>query len=253
MRRRTVGRSPWRWLIAAIGLAFAGLSLPSVFEPLPDYAEHDTFELVMFYAVPLVVGGFGLGLACIALRSGVFVDEDELVVRPCAGVRNTHLAAGSLTAVTVKHEQGPVVEWVSPAVVATNGATVSLGARSLQHRSRTSARYRSGRGHRASTQAAAGTPRRRLFDSRRLTRKSNALRVRAQPDPHDPCCTTGGRSGRGSIAGRAIRLHGWGGSPAASGLQPSMSERPIGAQLCAGAFHCMQRSLWHMTRVVGIP
>ena len=138
MRRRTVGRSPWRWLIAAIGLAFAGLSLPSVFEPLPDYAEHDTFELVMFYAVPLVVGGFGLGLACIALRSGVFVDEDELVVRPCAGVRNTHLAAGSLTAVTVKHEQGPVVEWVSPAVVATNGATVGLG---LAH-------YNTGRGRR---------------------------------------------------------------------------------------------------------
>lgn len=102
MRRRTGGRSPWRWLIAAIGLAFAGLSLPSVFEPLPDYAQHDTFELVMFYAVPLVVGAFGFGLAFIAVRSGVFVDEDELVVRPYAGVRSRYLAAGSLTAVMVK-------------------------------------------------------------------------------------------------------------------------------------------------------
>ncbi len=127
MRRRTVGRSPWRWLIAAIGLAFAGLSLPSVFEPLPDYAQHDAFELVMFYAVPLVVGACGLGLALIALRSGVFVDDDELVVRPYAGVRSRHLAAQSLTAVTVKSEQGPLVEWVSPAVVATQGETVSLG------------------------------------------------------------------------------------------------------------------------------
>ena len=138
MRRRTVGRSPWRWLIAAIGLAFAGLSLPSVFEPLPDYAHDDTFELVMFYAVPLVVGAFGLGLALIALRSGVFVDDDELVVRPYAGVRSRHLAAQSLTAVTVKREQGPVVEWVSPAVVATHGETVSLG---LAH-------YNTGRGRR---------------------------------------------------------------------------------------------------------
>jgi hypothetical protein len=127
VRRTTVGRSPWRWVIAAIGLVFAGLSLPSAFEPLPEYARHDTFELFMFYAVPLVVGTFGLGLAYIALRSGVFVDDGELIVRPFAGIRSRRMAVATIEAVTVKREQGPVVEWVSPSVVATGGETIVLG------------------------------------------------------------------------------------------------------------------------------
>lgn len=127
MQRTTVGRSPWRWVIAAIGLVFAGLSLPSVLEPLPDYAENDTFELFMFYAVPMMVGALGLGLATVALRSGVFVDEGGLVVRPFAGIRSRRLAVETIETTTVKREHGPVVEWVSPAVVATGGETIVLG------------------------------------------------------------------------------------------------------------------------------
>src|SRR5215216_4344699 len=43
-RKVVIGRSPWRWAIAAIGLLFAGLELPEMFGPLPDYAQHDNFE-----------------------------------------------------------------------------------------------------------------------------------------------------------------------------------------------------------------
>lgn len=127
VRRTTVGRSPWRWVIAAIGLVFAGLSLPPVFEPLPEYAQNDTFELFMFYAAPVMVGAFGVGLAFIALRSGVFVDEGELIVRPFAGIRSQRMAVETIEATTVKREHGPVVEWVSPAVVGTGGETIVLG------------------------------------------------------------------------------------------------------------------------------
>lgn len=119
-----MGRSPWRWVIAAIGLLFAGLSLPSVFEPLPDYAQNDTFEFFMFYAVPLVVSAFGLCLAFIALRSGVFVDERGLIARPFADIRSRRMAVETIEATTVTRQHGPVVEWVSPAVVASGKATV---------------------------------------------------------------------------------------------------------------------------------
>ncbi|AXG12619.1 hypothetical protein DN585_03535 [Intrasporangium calvum] len=98
-----------------------------MFEPLPEYAQNDTFELFMFYAVPLMVGAYGVGLAFIALRSGVFVDEGELIVRPFAGIRSRRMAVETIEATTVKRENGPVVEWVSPAVVATGGETIVLG------------------------------------------------------------------------------------------------------------------------------
>ena len=105
------------------------------------------------------------------------------MVRPCAGVRNTHLAAGSLTAVTVKHEQVPV-EWVSPAVVATNGATVGLG---LAH-------YNTGRGRRrAIAQAEATAKHQACWNASTATLRLQTTDPQVKrpagpgsPDPHDP-------------------------------------------------------------------
>lgn len=104
-----------------------GLALPSLFEPLPDYAQHDGFELFMFYAVPAVIVTFGVGLALVALRSGVFVDDRGLVVKPYAGVRSQRIPLDTIRAVTVTREQGAVFGWVSPAVVPMSGDTVALG------------------------------------------------------------------------------------------------------------------------------
>jgi hypothetical protein len=106
---------------------FVGLELPSLFEPLPDYAQHDAFERVMFYAIPAVIVTFGLGLALVALRSGVFVDDQELVVKPFAGVRSQRIPVDTIRAVTVTREQGALFAWVSPAVVPMSGETVVLG------------------------------------------------------------------------------------------------------------------------------
>lgn len=127
VRRRAIGRSPWRWIIAAIGLLFASLTLPSMFELLPGYAQHDTFELVMFYAVPAVIGSFGVALAFIALRSGVFMDDQGLIVKPVAGLRRRRIPVDTIRALSVTREPGPVFEWVSPAVVLTSGGTIDLG------------------------------------------------------------------------------------------------------------------------------
>jgi hypothetical protein len=106
---------------------FVGLELPSLFEPLPNYAQHDAFELVMFYAVPGVIVTFGGGLALVALRSGVFVDDRGLVVKPYAGVRSQRIPLDTIRAVTVTRKQGAVFAWVSPAVVPMSGDTVVLG------------------------------------------------------------------------------------------------------------------------------
>jgi hypothetical protein len=106
---------------------FVGLELPSLFEPLPDYAQHDAFELVMFYAVPAVIVTFGVGLALIALRSGVFVDDRGLVVKPYVSVRSRRIPLDTIRAVTVTRGQGAVFAWVSPAVVPMSGHTVVLG------------------------------------------------------------------------------------------------------------------------------
>jgi hypothetical protein len=105
---------------------FVGLELPALFGPLPDYAQHDTFELVMFYAVPAVIATFGAGLALVALRSGVFVDDRGLVVKPYAGVRSQRIPLDTIRAVTVTRRQGAVSAWVSPAVVPVSGDTVVL-------------------------------------------------------------------------------------------------------------------------------
>ncbi len=94
---------------------------------MPGYAQNDTFELFMFYAVPLTVGAFGVGLVFVALRSGVFVDEGGLIVRPFAGIRSRRTAVETIEATTVKLEHGPLVQWVSPAAVATGGETIVLG------------------------------------------------------------------------------------------------------------------------------
>lgn len=72
-----VGRNPWRWALAAVGLLFVSLELPTFFRPLPDYAQQDGFEFFTFYAVPAVIVGAGLGFFYVALRSGVFVDARE--------------------------------------------------------------------------------------------------------------------------------------------------------------------------------
>jgi len=106
---------------------FVGLELPSLFEPLPDYAQHDAFELVMFYAVPAVIVTFGVGLALVALRSGVFVDDRGLVVKPYVSLRSQRIPLDTIRAVTVTRRPGAVFAWVSPAVVPMSGDTVVLG------------------------------------------------------------------------------------------------------------------------------
>lgn len=127
-----------------------GLTLPSLFEPLPDYAQHDAFELVMFYAVPAVIVTFGLGLALVALRSGVFVDDRGLVVKPYAGVRSQRIPLDTIRVVTVTREHGAVFGWVSPAVVPMSGDTVVLG---LAH-------YDTSRGRRRALRQAEAVSRR---------------------------------------------------------------------------------------------
>ena len=106
---------------------FVSLELPSLFEPLPDFAQHDAFELLMFYAVPAVILTFGAGLALVALRSGVFVDDRGLLVKPYAGARSQRIPLDTIRAVTVTRKQGAVFAWVSPAVVPMSGDTVVLG------------------------------------------------------------------------------------------------------------------------------
>src|SRR6476646_9536782 len=55
VRPRVIGRSSWRWVVAAIGLFFTAVELPPFFQPVPDYAQHDNFELVVNYALPGVI------------------------------------------------------------------------------------------------------------------------------------------------------------------------------------------------------
>jgi hypothetical protein len=54
-RRVVIARSPWQWVLAAIWLSFAALQLPQLFQPVPDYAQHDNFEFFMYYAVPALI------------------------------------------------------------------------------------------------------------------------------------------------------------------------------------------------------
>lgn len=122
-----VGRSPWRWAIAAVGLVFVGLELPVFFSPLPDYAQQSRFEFFMFYAVPVLIIGVGLGFVYFALRSGVFVDAQGVLIRPAAGVRSKRVALESIRAVTVASGMGPVVTSVSPALIDVDGELVDLG------------------------------------------------------------------------------------------------------------------------------
>ena len=108
-------QSPWRWAIAAIGLLFACLELPEMFGPLPDYAQHDSVELVMFYAVPALITAAGLGFAFFALRSGVLADAHGLVIRPAAGMRSKRVPVETVRAVTMTLSQGAVFASMSPA------------------------------------------------------------------------------------------------------------------------------------------
>jgi hypothetical protein len=114
-------------VIAAIGLVFVGLELPEMFGSLPDYAQHDNFELFMFYAVPALITAVGFGFAFFALRSGVFADAHELVVRPIAGVRSKRVPVETVQAVTVTCSQGAVFSSVSPALIQADGEVVDLG------------------------------------------------------------------------------------------------------------------------------
>jgi hypothetical protein len=126
-RKVVIGRNPWRWAIAAIGLVFAGLELPEMFGPLPDYAQHDNFELFMFYAVPALITAAGLGFAFFALRSGVLADAHGLVIRPAAGMRSKRVPVEAVRAVTVTRSHGPVFASVSPALIHMDGDVIDLG------------------------------------------------------------------------------------------------------------------------------
>jgi len=99
----------------------------------------------MFYAVPAVIVTFGVGLALVALRSGVFVDDRGLVVKPYAGVRSQRIPLDNIRAVTVTRKQGAVFAWVSPAVVPMSGDTVAPGAGPLRRVVGTYACFASGR------------------------------------------------------------------------------------------------------------
>lgn len=122
-----IGKSPWRWVIAAGGLVFVGLELPVLFSPLPDYAQRDGFEFFMFYAVPAIVIAIGLGFAYFALRSGVFVDAGGVLIRPAAGVRSKRVPVEAIREVTVAPRSGSVVSSVSPALISVDGELIDLG------------------------------------------------------------------------------------------------------------------------------
>jgi hypothetical protein len=125
--REVIAKSAWRWALVAIGLLFVGLELPSLFEPVPDYALHDNFELFMFYAVPAVITVVGFGIAFVALRSGVFADSRGLLIRPIAGVRSKRVAVESIRAVTVIPVDGPGPSAISPALIQMDDEVVDLG------------------------------------------------------------------------------------------------------------------------------
>lgn len=126
-RRVVVGRSPWRWAIAAVGLVFVGLELPAFVSPLPDYAQQDGFEFFMFYAVPALIVGTGLGFAYFALRSGVFIDAQGVLIRPAAGMRSKRVPFESIRAVTVASGLSAVVSSVSPTLIDVDGNPIDLG------------------------------------------------------------------------------------------------------------------------------
>jgi len=126
-RRVLVGRNPWRWALAAVGLLFVSLELPAFFSPLPDYAQQDGFEFFMFYAVPAVIVGAGLGFFYVALRSGVFVDAQGVLIRPPAGMRSKRMPLASIRAVTLASSLSAVVWSVSPALIDIDGNLVDLG------------------------------------------------------------------------------------------------------------------------------
>lgn len=125
--RAVIDRSPWRWALVAIGLLFVGLELPTLFQPVPDYARHDNFELFMFYAIPAVITVAGFGLTFVALRSGVLADSRGLLIRPVAGVRSKRVAVESIRAVTVIPVEGPGPSCISPALIQMDDEVVDLG------------------------------------------------------------------------------------------------------------------------------
>ncbi len=126
-RRVLVGRNPWRWAIAAVGLLFVSLELPAFFSPPPNYAQQDSFEFFMFYAVPAVIVGAGLGFFYVALRSGVFVDALGVLIRPPAGMRPKRVPLASIRAVTVARSLSAVAWSVAPALIDIDGELVDLG------------------------------------------------------------------------------------------------------------------------------
>ncbi|MGW6282074.1 hypothetical protein [Kribbella sp. NPDC055071] len=125
-RRTVIARSPWRWVLAAIWLSFTALQLPQLFQPVPDYAQHDNFEFFMYYAVPALISAVGLAGAFIALRSGLFADANGVQIRPVAGLRSKRLPIESIRAVTVNQSEGPLISSVSPALIDTDGQLINL-------------------------------------------------------------------------------------------------------------------------------
>ena len=125
--KMTIGRSPGRGAMVAIGLTFVGLEVPSLFEPLPGYARNDTFELVMFYAVPAIIVAFGLGLAWFGLRSGVFVDDQGLLIRHYAG-GSKRVPLEEIRAISVDIYQRSIIRSVTPVLLAVRGEPVPVKA-----------------------------------------------------------------------------------------------------------------------------
>lgn len=102
-------------------------------------AAKSTFR---FYAVPAVIVTFCVGPALVALRSGVFVDDRGLVVKPYVGVRSQRIPLDTIRAITVTAQAGAVFAWVSPAVLPMSGVSVVLGLAHYDSSSRWLARAR---------------------------------------------------------------------------------------------------------------
>jgi hypothetical protein len=126
--RQTIGRSPWRWAIAAIGSTFVLLELPSLLATPPADTRNDMVDLVLFYALPVVICSFGLGLVWLGLRSGVFLDAQGLLIRHYAAPRSARIAVDDVRAVSVQVAAGSVVGSVTPVLHRVDRHQVGIDA-----------------------------------------------------------------------------------------------------------------------------
>lgn len=83
MTKKVLGRSPWRWAMLVVGLFFAALPVFMVLPWKPWYLG--TLPDALFTVVfPALIFLLGLVIVVTALRSGLVVDEGQLVNIPYA-------------------------------------------------------------------------------------------------------------------------------------------------------------------------